>query len=841
MKRLSPNALVSSALLLGTCLLLGSPLMATDGPVFPTAASAPFTSTDPAPEPEIDQVVDEESGPLLAAETDDPEPVPAPGEQPLPEAFNGPMGEEILFHEALSDYGMRRLKPAREKLDLFIKRAPKSRYNSRARFELARINIDDRNYDAGIEILTALAETTPVDYQIRMARELLIKTLTELQRFKVAIDLLEKWWKANNNDLPLGRQLAACYMQAGRADEGRFLLESLLERTADREVFNDLLKIATRSGGLESLLNSIESRRVRFRTADYLEFSTSCLLALKRDEQAAKTLREAPETKDTPLLLQRLAKLDLDAGRFDLALASYQRLSQLGGSDWENIKAIGHCLFLLKRTPEAIAVWKKPVQTMGFAPMETWSQFTDVLIEHKLYEEALQAFAEARKALGNPGQFAEERAGVLQVLGRKDEALEEYLTALALGMFKPDIFDKLYESRSASFDLTARLQRRLTEMPGALSLQKALLEVWFRSADPARIPEILGIGTPGSQFDDILAERIAQALAGFPSPFVRELMIAAIARQRASTLSFKLALQLLDWPDPSAAEIGQTRREAEQTAAIDPPPDAVLKATLQNKLARFLFERQHDLAAARVLCQSVLSLPQGLPITEARLESNLLMMRLATIAGDFPTAERCLADARPLIATGSEDAARALVEEAWLLTHKADLQNALLKLKDLTEQHPDSLWLNDGLELALFLTMNSIGSLEPVTKFLAAERLAAAGSLTAALSELEQLETVASSTPLGLEAKARRLLLSESVATAATLLPLVDAFVGFHPNHHAVPDLLLLKWHLLKQQGAGRDAISDLLKDFLDRFPGDLRARRISLAMEELMKAPSAK
>ncbi|MBF0502409.1 MAG: hypothetical protein HQM09_19880 [Candidatus Riflebacteria bacterium] len=49
------------------------------------------------------------------------------------------------------------------------------------------------------------------------------------------------------------------------------------------------------------------------------------------------------------------------------------------------------------------------------------------------------------------------------------------------------------------------------------------------------------------------------------------------------------------------------------------------------------------------------------------------------------------------------------------------------------------------------------------------------------------------------------------------------------------------KWSLLEQSGADKTAISDVLKDFLDRFPGDLRVRRVSLVMESMMKIKDKK
>ncbi|MFZ2956488.1 MAG: tetratricopeptide repeat protein [Candidatus Ozemobacteraceae bacterium] len=756
--------------------------------------------------------------------------------------FGRPDKTTQLYQEAMSAMNFRRLKIAREKLEQIVKDDPKHVLAPRATIELARVLVDERNFDRAIEILTPLADRPVLTPDVRFARELLLKTLAELQRFKQGIDLLEKWRKNDPGDTEIGRSLAGFYLQSGRVDEGRLLLEGLLEQTADPEVFNDLLKLAVKSATVETLLNTIEARRARYKSVDFLGFTVNCLLAMKQEASASQRLREAPETRASIPLLQKLARLDLDAERPEQALESFRRIEELGGRDWENIKAVGHCLFLLKRVPEAVKTWRNPLVGQQFSTIEAFSQLTDVLIEHKLYQEALGVFDEARRMMGNPAAFAEERAGVLEVLNRRDEALEEYLMALGHGMYKPDIFDKLYKNDSVAFPLADRLLKAIQVLP-SLSLKKALLEVYYRTADTAIIPRILDIEGPGAGFDDILAERITQAMAGLPDTFTRSLMLALIRRQRASTLAYRLSLQLLDWPDPAPAERAEIRQEASLTADSKPNTDIMLESQLLVRLGRFAFEVCRDVADARARCEAVLTMPGGDLLAAPRFEASLLLMRLSVAAGDFTAAANYFNQSRT-DERNPEDSARLRYEEAWMRLHKGDFQGALDVLKTLTADCPESMWLNDGLRLALFLTMNSTGSLDPLNRFLAAERAAMLGSTSAAIASFTDLAITASSSGLGLEAASRVLLLSEGVGSdAVPLIASIDAFIGAHPAHYAVADLLLRKLSLLQQRDTEKTVVSDLLKDFLDRFPGDLRARRVSLLMEALMKiqAPAEK
>ena len=122
--------------------------------------------------------------------------------------------------------------------------------------------------------------------------------------------------------------------------------------------------------------------------------------------------------------------------------------------------------------------------------LEFYQDYTTVLIEHQLYEEALKAFDEARKILQQPTMFAEEYASVLDALGRSEEALEEYLKVLGEGFYRQEVFEKLYSAAEKGFDLEAGLQRMRQQSSYNLAILQALLELYFRRASMKDIEEV---------------------------------------------------------------------------------------------------------------------------------------------------------------------------------------------------------------------------------------------------------------------------------------------------------------------------------------------------------------
>ncbi|MBF0546864.1 MAG: tetratricopeptide repeat protein [Candidatus Riflebacteria bacterium] len=743
----------------------------------------------------------------------------------------------FLYNQAMTEYSLRQFERAKECLEKFIKLYPKHQLYNRVCLELGRILIDQRNHDKAIELLTPIAELPEPNSERYTARKLLISAIADLQRFRQGVELLEKWRSQDPSNVEIGRSLADFYLQSGKLDEARLLLEGLLERTLDREVFSDLLKLAGKTGQIDSLMGLIEQRKARYRTADYLEFMSSCLVALKKDEKAAELLRSSPETRNSVPLLQKLARLDLDKGKYEFALKSYRDLQSLGLSDWENTKAIGHCLFLLGRVEEAIKEWKKPIDRRPYSAFENYNQYTQTLIEHKLYDQALEAFSEARRMMSNPAQFASERAGVLDAMGRHAEALDEYFLGLTFGNYTVDVFEKLFKPKVEGFDFKKRLEEAIPKSHSP-ALKRALVEIYFRQNDPFSIPEILKWEGEDDSFDDLLEERIGQANAGFTSIFTRKLMVELIKKKRSSGFAYKLAIELLKIQDQTDSELDEARKETEETVSTELCPDILLKTTLLTKFSAFLFQRCNDPLGALRIANQVLAVPnQGQEQTD-RLEALVICITVETALGNFDQAKKELDEAKTL-ALDPEDKARMLVEEARLEAYKGEFQESLKILKVLTDKNPDSLWLNDGLNLALVLTAFSNPSLGLLKSYLDGERAASVGSFSEAIKDFELVASAASGTPLMSEALSRKLIVSEKTASPPTLLLDTKEFISKNPAHHSIPDLLLMEWRLMRKLNYDEATICDILKDFLDRFPGDLRARVVSANIEEIMKRKS--
>lgn len=792
--------------------------------------------------------------------------------QSFAQELNNQNNALFLFNEGLNQYNYRRLRIAKEKFEEILKKYPKHPITIKAKIELAKVYKDLKEFDRAVELLNSVLESKEPDTETLTARELLISLLFELQRFKAGTELLEKLWKENPSDSQVGRNLAKFYLQSGRMDEAKVVLEGILERTTRRDVFEDLLGLAVKTGQVESLLSTIEQRKARYRTVDYVDFVTDCLLAMKQDEKAANTIREYPEARFSLPLLKKLARIDLSRNEHAKALESFQRIAKIMPMDWENCKAIGHCLFLLGKKNEAMETWNRWRRTRSGT--EGYQEYTAVLIEHRLYEEALAVSGEARVELGNPTYFAEERAGILEALGRPDEALEEYFVSMANGIFKIDIFDKLFKSQSPKFDFKRRLKDALQSRDNS-SLEKAFLEIHFRESELQSIPHITAFRLTHPMFDDILYERIRQDIFANPSEYLHKLIIALVQNDRTSTLAFKLASILLQVPDQEPGQASETLYEVEKTVNIEPCPDISLKIKVLVELARFTYEQFSDFRKALKFLDDGVNPAFMQTFPAAYFDGLLLLMRLKAYLGDFPAADAALQKAAKLVTqnkpsnsrqisspveiideglmtdmnyevsdqdvgfspTALEDGrGRLLYEEAWLEAQKSNFIEALEKLKKLTLEEPGSFWVNDGLNLALVLTMGSMGSLDHLKNYMQAERNFATGSVALAVDQMRKISELASGTPLDLDARAQLLLMSEKIEDPASLSKPLDLFIRKNPNHWTIPDLMMLQWRLMRRMHSDSGAIVDLLKDFTDRFPGDLRCRRVKSEIANIVK-----
>jgi tetratricopeptide (TPR) repeat protein len=178
--------------------------------------------------------------------------------------------------------------------------------------------------------------------------------------------------------------------------------------------------------------------------------------------------------------------------------------------------------------------------------------------------------------------------------------------------------------------------------------------------------------------------------------------------------------------------------------------------------------------------------------------------------------------------------AHILLELAFLAANQGDLQKALDTLKIIVEKYTDSVWCNDALSEALFITRTSVGDFSLHNKTRTARRLAARNETEKAVEIYDNLiKENASMTAFIKELEADKIVLLTKVKSEEESLGLIDDFIARYPEHFAGADLLELKLNIFRRQQASKDQIRELLQTFIDDFPNDLRTGRYKNLLEE--------
>ena len=247
-----------------------------------------------------------------------------------------------LYQNAMNLLRLRRLTAADQQFRELIEKFPDDIHVTLARRQLASILRDLRQYDQAIEMLKAILDSENSPDNQRYAQQEILNILHETQRFRQGIELIEEWRRKAPEDVFLSRQLARFYLQSGRKDEAWLLLESIMEQSQSApEAFKDLLELALRSGEIEKLMQVIESRRARWRSTVYADYMSDCYLALGRKDKAVEVLNEIAEVKEHPLLLSKLADLQISLGRHEDAQNSLKLLLKLMPDDWNALRRLG--------------------------------------------------------------------------------------------------------------------------------------------------------------------------------------------------------------------------------------------------------------------------------------------------------------------------------------------------------------------------------------------------------------------------------------------------------------------------------------------------------------------
>ncbi len=744
-----------------------------------------------------------------------------------------------MYQNAMGALRMRRLNLARQQFREITEKFPDDIHATLAKRQIAAVMRDLKEFEPAIEVLSDIIKNDKSPDNVRLAREELLDLLYELQRFKQGIDLIEEWRKAAPDDVLLGRNLAKFYLQAGRKDEAWLLLERLVETGAAPDAFRDLLDLAIRSGEVEKLLQTLEGRRTRYRSDVFAEYASDCYLALGRKDQAISVILEVKDLANYLMLLRKLADLQIETNAIESAVGTLEMILRILPDEWATLRKMGHCRFIQGRKDEAVAIWRRPQNRPYMPAREFFTEFTTVLIEHQLYDHALKAFEEARQLLQDVTLFSEEKATVLDALDQHEAALEEYLHVLASGIFKPEIFEKLFAARIAGFSLETRLLQMQSEGNNPAVMQ-ALLEFYFRRADLADIDKVEAIIAASSGgFDYAFYERLKQEALLVPTNFHFDLGERVMKKRQASSIELMLADLLLrmaryeDSWQARAYEAGRAVAGSSETA------DADLKATLLFNLAKFALEKRNDLKASHAFVDGILQtgLLQAAPAQA--VQAALLKARLFVYEENYAAAESLLAEMAKKLSSPDftmlemgggfqqDGLSQCQLETARLAMHQGDFQKALTELKKIVEDTSEGDYVNDGLDMALFITRRSIGDFDLLKRSLKAERLTFAGRNEEAAIELQAaIAANASATSLVNEMRADLLLLKRNASDSAALIEEIKTYAAEHPGSYKTADLLELRINLLEKTGAPGAEIKESLQSFVESFPSDLRSGR---------------
>jgi tetratricopeptide (TPR) repeat protein len=746
-----------------------------------------------------------------------------------------------LYQNAMNLLRLRRLNAADQQFRELIEKYPEDIHVMLARRQLASILRDLRQYDQAIDILKEIVRSDKSPDNVRYAQQEILDILHEAQRFRQGVELIEEWRREAPDDVFLSRQLARFYLQSGRKDEAWLLLESVMENSQSApEAFKDLLELALRSGEIEKLMQVVESRRARWRSTVYADYMSDCHLALGRKDKAVEVLMQTTEVKEHPILLRKLADLQISLGNYADAQNSLMLLLKMMPDDWNTLRRLGHCQFMQNKKTEALETWRGPLRFPFMQRREFYQDYTTVLIEHQLYTEALNAFDEARKTLQQPTMFAEEYASVLDALGRGDEALEEYLKVLGEGFYRHEVFEKLYIAAGKGFDLEGGLKRMRQQSSYNLAILQALLELNFRRADMKDLEEVSEIvRSSGGNLDDIFYERLNQEALLLPEEF-HFVITRMVMQSRADTgLALRLAMLLLEMGPNDHAWRKDAYAAAKDVAASKSVADANLKSLLLIKLADYALYEFNDSKAAHGFLDGILQTELMRAVPDLSVRAAIIKARIMIFEENYPAALELLKQNEEIIKRANQDLFsgdpisesdfQALIhlERARAHAHQGDYQNTLQELKIIIEQFSESEWVNDALTMANFITRRSTGDFGLLKTSFKAERLAITGQRQTARDELKALVTAnATASSVLDEIRAEIIELQEHDSDPSALIAEIDRYAQENPTSYKTADLWELKWHLMKRKASSQAEISEHLQTFIDNFPSDLRSGR---------------
>lgn len=752
-----------------------------------------------------------------------------------------------LYNEAIRAYRTRHFNLAKQTFYKIIEEYPDDYMADPARYNLANLLRDLKEYDKAIEIYKQIIEkSNPNDAS--NAKIELVSLLYSIHRYREGIELLEGWLKSDKVTYDrdeLACKLAQFYLQSGNKDEAWLLLEKHMER-GNKKAFDELLDLAIKSGEVEKLLSTLDNHRAKLRVSVYSSYVADCYLALGRKDKAIEAIKENKDyVKDTSIM-KKLADIQISANKIDDAIDTLEKTVAFLPYDWQSLRKLGHCYFLKNDKTKAIEVWKKNLNRRFSNNQENYLNYTSVLIEHQLLKEALEAFDDARKSLGSQTLFAEERAAVLEALGRDDEAMEENLNVLADGIFNQEVFDKLYNAKIDNFDLEKRLTE-LNKTGFSQAINQALIEFYFRKARLEDINKMSKLIDARSTifFDDLFYDRLKQEALLVPEEFHFSLIKKMIEARKDSALELKLASLILKMPEYNEKWIKDAYNYAKNTANSEVIADSDLKYELYFNLADFAFNvlkspKEADSYLAMILKRNLFQ-----PTKNCLLNAKLMRAKLQTYMSNLSDAESILNEVATILdgidmsgdlnqLEKEEFLMQQKVEMARLKAHLGKYQEALYVIKDVIEGHKEGEYVNDALELALEITRYSLGDFSAINHILSSERYAASGNNIEAVKELdESIKALpASSTKLIADLEANKIMLSFNEKNFNEIIENIKKYNENYPDSLKKPDLAEYKIRIMQKVNKSQDLIDEEMRSFISNYPNDLRSGKYKLCLE---------
>ena len=753
-----------------------------------------------------------------------------------------------LYSEAVRAYRTRHFNLAKECFYKMIEQYPDDRLTDIARSNLAVLLRDLKEYDKAIEMYKEVIEKSSDEREKVTAKLQLVDVLYTVHRYREGIELLEDWVKKEPQNVELVRKLAQFYLQSGNKDEAWLLLERFVEK-GEKEAFDDLLDLAIRSGEVDKLLNSLDSHRSRLKASVYSSYLADCYLALGRKDKAIEALKDNKDYEKDISILKKLSDIQISANLIDDAITTLEKLVSYLPTDWQSLRKLGHCYFIKKNKQKAVEVWKRPLRRRYGSSQELYINFTTVLIEHQMLEEALEAFDEARDALHQDTLFAEEKAAVLEALGREKEAMEENLNVLSDGIYKPEIFEKLYKAKIDGFSLENRLNS-LNDGNFNQAIIQALIELYFRNAKMADIDKMVALVDSQSAifFDDLFYDRLRQEALLVPEEFHFALMKRMMEARKNSSLELKLAALMLKMPEYNEKWQKEAFDFAKKAAENKSMADSDLKYELLLKLADFSFNFLKSPKEADNYLSMLINAKVIAPTKKKIIEAKLMSAMLNTYMSDFPKSEEILEEVGSILDRNDYSGGlRRLEQEEFLMQQKVEIarlkahmgqyQEALDSLKDVIENHKEGDWVNDGLELALNITRYSVGDFSAINHKFKAERLSACGEKSQALEEIDAAIKAlpASSTYLIADLEADKIMLSDNI-NFDDLSKSIMQFLKKYPENLRKADLVEYKIKLMQRSNFSQDKIDEEMRSFIANFPSDLRSGKFKHSLENGVK-----